>query len=56
MPVLFAYHVENGGIIHEQHVYRIAQHSKYYHKWTYESGNDWDIYGDQGATYGRIRR
>ena len=44
------------GVIHEQHVYRIAQHTNNYHKWTYESGNNWDIKGSHGATYGRIRR
>ena len=44
------------GIKLSQHAYRVAQHTSNYHKWTYESGNNWASQGSKGSKYGRIGR
>lgn len=35
--------------------YRVAQHTKNYHRWTSNSGNNWEKIGIDGGRYGRIR-
>ena len=42
------------GMLYQNYI--VAQHSTNYNMWVSEAGNQWELSGEKGGRYGRVRR